>query len=201
MFGFLPRPTLHLCAGIALSLVFQSAGFAAENDLLSPEAGNWATDCLPNACTLGLIMEAPQDGGASTDGSAIQIVFQVDKKSRKGDLVVLTAPPDADEGRGLIISFAKTVPDGDTTKMVVDKDTFLQLRFDNCDEDNCEIYLKEGKVNLGNGQTFDVTANFLKQDVFLAGFFQRGVIVRQSTALTTFKSDYDALVAKAKSEH
>ncbi len=202
MFGFVPRFLFRLSCGAIFLFAAQGASFAADSTP-QPVAGDWSSDCLPEACALSLTLGATDEagGGIEPDGKAVQITVEVNRKSRKVDLIILTVPPDADQGRGIITSFAKSVPYGDTFKTVADRETLLQLGFDNCEEDNCETYLKEGKVSLDKGATFDLKDNLFKQDVFLVGFYRGNTLVRQTTALSSFKRDYDALLAKMKTAH
>lgn len=175
------RRGLFLACAIVVGAAIGPARAAEENQQL-PDGG--IAQCLPESC---IILRQI----TSNDGFQVAIIFGFDRKTGEPKFVEAAAPPTADKGAGLTISFGELRPDLDAAKPQHWLKSF-KVSFRECNEGYCS-----GRFS-GSNLKADVIDSLLKYEVtgliYQLNGEESGVAIKRAT----FEQDYKDLLAELK---
>ena len=175
------RGRLFIACAVAVSIAFSPARAAEESQQL-PDGG--IASCLPEAC---IILRQI----TSNDGFQVAVIFGFDRKTGEPKFVEAAAPPKADKGAGLTISFGELRPDLDAAKPQHWLKSF-KVSFHDCNEGYCS-----GRFS-GPNLKAEVIDSLLKYEVtgliYQLNGEESGVAIKRAT----FEQDYKDLQAELK---
>jgi hypothetical protein len=183
-------------ASIKPAVVPEQIDKTAPVDPIAALAGKWDSKCGDKGCVMftKVLIGDPDHPADPKHPEFITIAIAINRGTRKPDFFSFELPANADRKQGVILMFAKTVKDGNSWKMVEDKDSMSQLDFNSCDKESCiarvhpEILSSDGSPNI------DLLDKFLNSSHIYFIYTKKGKPYRSLKALFPFQRDYKHLM-------
>jgi len=168
----------------------------AQADPIEALAGKWDSKCSDKGCVMftDVLIGDPDHPADPKHPEFITIAIAINRSTRKPDFFSFELPANADRKQGVILMFAKTVKDGNSWKMVEDKDSMSQLDFNSCHKESCiarvhpEILSSDGSPNI------DLLEKFLNSSHIYFIYTKKGKPYRSLKPLFPFQRDYKQLM-------
>jgi len=171
---------------------------STSDDTASDLLVKWDTQCIPRGCLLmtdvlrGYSEDPPDE---KDDREYISIMVAIDRTTRKAAYFAFHVDPRARKDDGIFVTFTKTVPDGKSWKMFLDKKALTRIPIDSCDNDSCISRIGEGILCDDNGKPkTDLLARFMDSSSLIVLYTRNGHPYRTMILLSSFKKAYQHLL-------
>ena len=169
---------------------------AAKVDPIEALAGEWDSKCGEKGCMMftDILIGDPDHPSDPKHPEYITIGVAINRSDRKPAYFSFHVPADADRKQGVIIMFSKTVKDGNSWKMVEDKNSMSQLDFNSCDEESCVARVHPEILSSDGSPSIDLLDKFLNMNHIFFIYTKKGKPYRALGALFPFQRDYKHLM-------
>jgi invasion protein IalB len=183
---------------MTLGEVFCSAQEAQPNfQALLRQSQNWKTACMPKGCILSADILRGAYGGAPDSqhvNQYISIAVAVDRSTMKTHFLMFEVDPHADANAGIVLTFAHTVPDGKSWKVVFDPHGTFPLPLNRCNPTTCDAILPAGVMKDGT----DVLAKMQSGTHLFLLYTKGDQTYRTAVDLDLFQAAYQKMLTDMK---
>lgn len=127
----------------------------------------------------------------------VSVAVGVDRKDTRASMINFEVDPNADKAAGVLLSFAHTLPDGKSWKVVMDEGGPVHLQFTRCDQTECIASIGGGNPDQESvSRCSDLVQRMQAEDHLFVTYVRGGNTYRTAVSLRLFKEAYQELLTK-----
>jgi len=158
---------------------------------------SWKSNCMPKGCILSVDILRGNSGHTPDPNDLrqyISIAVAVDRLTKNPSFIMFEVDPRANKDDGISLTFAHTVPDGKSWKLVFDEEGPLDLSITRCDETTCNAVVPGGVCKGPGDRGFDVLARMQTDQHLLVTYTRGKQVFRTAVSLGLFKEAYQKML-------